>query len=101
VVAQSTSSAESQVADLSPKPLDLFPSVIGAFQEHGYDAGYARGVNDTHIALLEAINEFSRLHRGSPGQTQELLYAFSEFLERTLLRSFPRSGSGFIDGAGI
>jgi hypothetical protein len=93
--------SDTETTDFPTEIPNVLPSLVGAFRDHGYEAGYARGVGDTHIALLEAVDEFSRQQSGSPARTRQLLYAFSEFLERKLDRKPARSETGFIDGAGI
>jgi hypothetical protein len=82
-------------------PPDLFSSVIDAYQEHSYEAGYARGINDAQLALLEAADEFSRQRSEAPNRTRQLLHAFSKFLEQKLDSHSRHTMQEFIDGSGI
>jgi hypothetical protein len=80
---------------------DVLPSLLGVLKEHGYEAGYARGVSDMHLVLLEAVEEFAALQSGSAPATRKLLHAFSQFLERKLEGRLPMRKAGFVDGDGI
>jgi hypothetical protein len=77
------------------------PSLVSAYHERGYEAGYARGINDALAAVLESTEDFARLQPGSAAETRRLLYAFSEFLEEQVRQSPSHSDHGFVDGLGI
>jgi hypothetical protein len=80
---------------------ELFSGLVTAYQERGYEAGYARGANDALASVLEAIEEFARPRPESAGETRRLLYAFSEFLENKVCQTPPRPANDFVDGLGI
>jgi len=80
---------------------ELFSGLVTAYQERGYEAGYARGANDALASVLEAAEEFARLRPESAAQTRRLLFAFSEFLENRVRRTPPTTAPDFIDGLGI
>jgi hypothetical protein len=84
-----------------PDHQNVLSPLVSAYHERGYEAGYARGVNDSLAAVLEAAEEFVRLQPGSAEETRRLLYAFSEFLEGQIGRTPPHSENGFVDGLGI
>jgi hypothetical protein len=80
---------------------EILPSLVSAYQERGFEAGYSRGVNDALAAVLEAAEEFARLRPESAAETRKVLYAFSEFLERHVRQAPPYVESEFVDGLGI
>jgi hypothetical protein len=78
----------------------VWPALVNVYQEQGYEAGYARGVNDVMAAFLEATEEFVCLRTDSV-EARRLLHAFSEFLENHVQRTPPDRDQGFTDGLGI
>jgi hypothetical protein len=84
-----------------PNHQDVLSPLVSAYHERGYEAGYARGINDSLAAVLEAAEEFARLQPKSHLETLRLLHAFSEFLENQISRTPPHSENGFVDGLGI
>jgi hypothetical protein len=80
---------------------DFFSGLVTAYQQRGYEAGYARGANDALASVLEATEEFARLQPESAAQTRRLLYAFSEFLENRVRQTPSQPANDFIDGLGI
>jgi hypothetical protein len=90
-------------SDLTEMPAqqNVLSPLISAYHERGYEAGYARGVNDSLATILEAAEEFARLQPSSAVETRRLLYAFSKFLEDQIGRTPPHSENGFVDGLGI
>ena len=80
---------------------EILPSLVSAYQEHGFEAGYSRGVNDALAAVLEVAEEFARLRPESAAETRRVLYAFSEFLESRVRQTPPDEDFGFVDGLGI
>ena len=78
----------------------VWPALVNVYQEQGYEAGYARGVNDVMAAFLETTEEFVRLRTDSV-EARRLLHAFSEFLENHVQRTPPDRDQGFSDGLGI
>jgi hypothetical protein len=76
----------------------VWPALVDVYQKHGFEAGYARGVNDALATVLEATEDFVRQRPQSAVETRRLLHAFSKFLDR-------RIGTGqedqFVDGLGI
>src|ERR1700722_8587220 len=80
---------------------EILPSLVSAYQERGFEAGYSRGVNDALAAVLEAAEEFARLRPESAAETRRVLYAFSEFLESRVRQTPPDEDFGFVDGLGI
>jgi hypothetical protein len=79
----------------------VLPPLVSVYHERGYEAGYARGINDALAAALEATEEFVRLQPGPAAETRSLLCAFSKFLEEQIRRSPPHGEHGFVDGSGI
>jgi hypothetical protein len=80
--------------------IDLLPALRNIYQEQGYASGYHRGQSDTLAALLEAVQPFSRLNSATAAQTRQLLYEFSEFVEKSLQHS--TVDHGYVeDGMGI
>jgi len=79
---------------------NVWPVLVNVYQEQGYEAGYARGVNDVMAAVLEATEDFVSL-RPDSAETRRLLHAFSEFLENHVRRKPPDRQQGFTDGLGI
>jgi hypothetical protein len=77
------------------------PSLVSAYHERGYEAGYVRGINDALASVLEATEDFARLQPGSAAETRQLLYTFSKFLEEQVRQSPLHSDDGFVDGLGI
>jgi hypothetical protein len=92
--------SNSQTATL-PVRENVLPNLVSAYHERGYEAGYARGVNDTLAAVLEATEDFVRLRPDSAAETRRLLYAFSEFLEEQVRRTPHHAEHEFVDGLGI
>jgi hypothetical protein len=80
---------------------NVFSNLVSAYQEQGYEAGYARGINDALASVLEASEEFARLRPGSVAQTRELLHAFSKYLEEHIRQSRDYRRHEFVDGLGI
>ena len=85
----------------APVQQQVLPSLVTAYQERGYDAGYARGVNDALAAVLEATEDFARLRPESVAETRRLLFAFSEFLEKQFRPTPSHLEHDFVDGLGI
>jgi hypothetical protein len=80
----------------------VWPAIVNVYQEHGFKAGYSRGVNDTLAAALESTEDFLRSRAGSDPHARRLLYAFSEFLEKRVRTNSPADDQpSFIDGLGI
>jgi hypothetical protein len=79
----------------------VWPALANMYQEQGYEAGYARGANDTLAATLEATEDFLRLRARSDPSARRLLYAFSEFLESRVKTESHEDHRLFIDGLGI
>jgi len=90
-------------ADLSrpPDQQQVFPPLMSAYHERGYEMGYARGRSDVLAAILEATETFVRLDPDSAANTRRLLYAFSDFLEQQMSRRSPEVPHEFVDGLGI
>lgn len=84
-----------------PDQQQVLPPLMSAYQERGYAAGYGRGRNDALIAILALTEEFARLDPSMAADTRRTLYAFSDFLERRIVRTAPQSHGSFIDGLGI
>jgi hypothetical protein len=81
---------------------DIWPALVNVYQEQGYEAGYARGVNDVLAAVLEATEDFIRIRGESDPEARRLLYAFSEFLENRVRTDAPNENYRiFVDGLGI
>jgi hypothetical protein len=80
---------------------NILPSLVAAYEERGYESGYARGVNEALAAVLEATEDFARLRPESPDVTRRLLYAFSKYLEGRVRRTPPQVAHEFVDGLGI
>jgi hypothetical protein len=93
-------SSNSQTATLSVHE-NVLPNLVSAYQERGYEAGYARGVSDTLAAVLEATEDFVRLRPNSAAETRRLLHAFSEVLEQHVRQTPPPAHHEFVDGLGI
>ena len=85
----------------NPGDQAVLPSLVSAYHQRGYEAGYARGINDALAAVLEATEDFARLEPESAADTRRRLHVFSIFLEERLLRSPARADFGFVDGSGI
>jgi hypothetical protein len=79
----------------------VFSPLVSAYHERGYQAGYARGMNDALTAALESTEDFIRLQPNSAADPRQLLYAFSEFLEQRVGGKSPDLERGFVDGLGI
>jgi hypothetical protein len=92
---------EEKISPEDSQQSGVWPALMNAFQEQGYEAGYARGTSDVLANLLEATEDFAKTHPGSPADTRRLLYAFSEFLERRLPKNPPNQAHEFVDGLGI
>jgi hypothetical protein len=80
---------------------EILPSLVGAYRERGFDAGYSRGVNDTLAAVLVATDTFSRQNPATAAETRRLLFAFSKFLEGHAPRTSSQADHTFGDGSGI
>jgi len=93
-------SSNRESAVITPPP-DIFSPLVNAYEERGYEAGYARGVSDALAFVLEATAEFSRLRRESAAETRKLLYEFSTFIEKQLQGASGRAEAGFSGGLGI
>jgi hypothetical protein len=91
---------DSDVTEM-PDHQNVLSPLVSAYHERGYEAGYARGVNDFLATMLEAAEEFARLQPSSTVETRRLLYAFLEFLEKQIGRTPTHSENGFVDGLGI
>ena len=97
---QANAKAASVTAE-EPALRSVLPSLVSAYCERGYDAGYARGVNDMLAQVLLAADRFARLRPESATDTRRLLYAFSEFLEDQVPRT-PAYPDHFVaEGLGI
>ncbi|MGA3067871.1 MAG: hypothetical protein ABSF29_13595 [Tepidisphaeraceae bacterium] len=96
-----TTTAEPVEARELPDGVNVFSTVVSAFQEQGFEAGYARGINDALAAVLEASDEFARMQPLSVAETRKLLYAFSRFLEERIRQSRHHRRHEFVDGLGI
>jgi hypothetical protein len=86
---------------VAPARQNVLPNLVNAYHERGYEAGYARGVNDALAAVLEATEDFARLRPEPAVETRRLLYAFSEFLEEQIHRTPHHAEHEFVDGLGI
>jgi hypothetical protein len=84
-----------------PARANVLPNLVSAYHEQGYEAGYARGINDALAAVLEATEGFVRLRPDSAAETRRLLHAFSEFLEEQVCLTPPHAEREFVDGLGI
>jgi hypothetical protein len=90
--------------DASPVAPDfsgVFPTLIDAYRNRSYDAGYARGLGDARIALLESVQEFRRLQEGSTAEVRRLVEAFSDLVEQKIRSNAPALDCSCIDGLGI
>src|SRR3954454_19826128 len=76
----------------------LFDHLLGAYEQHGYAAGYRRAVSDVLTALLAAGEDYIRRERPAPAaDLRRALLAFGDYLERRL---GPAAGQGaaFVEG---
>ena len=89
-----------ELSSATGEPDGVWPALVNVYQEQGYEAGYARGVNDVMAAFLEATEDFVG-HRVDSVEARRLLHSFSEFLENHLRRTAPDRDQGFTDGLGI
>jgi hypothetical protein len=80
---------------------EVLPSLVGAYRERGFDAGYSRGVNDMLAAVLMATDAFSRQNPQTAAETRRLLFAFSKHLEGYIPRTSSQADHTFGDGSGI
>ena len=87
----------------SPAPAaGVLGSVLGVYEQHGYDAGYRRAVQDVLLSLLGVTEQFIR-ERGTGGSPPEdlrrVVWALGEDLERQLAAgASDRSTSGEVEG---
>jgi hypothetical protein len=77
-------------------------SVLGVYEQHGYDAGYRRAVQDVLLSLLGVTEQFIR-QQGTGGPSPEdlrrVVWALHEDLERRLAAGGEaRSTSGEVEG---
>ena len=77
----------------------LFPALVNAYREEGYEAGYSRAASDVLASMFEATEEFVALHPETAIETRRLLHSFVERLHAHLRRQ--RSDHTFADGLGI
>ena len=78
-------------------------SVLGVYEQHGYDAGYRRAVQDVLLSLLGVTEQFIRERRTGPGgatpdadDLRRIVWALQEDLERRFERE--NHASGFVEG---
>ena len=72
-------------------------SVLGVYEQHGYDAGYRRAVQDVLLSLLEVTEEHIRQRKLETAVAENLrraAWAVGEDLQR---EAGPRA-SGFVEG---
>lgn len=63
----------------------LFRPLLGAYEQHGYAAGYRRAVSDVLAALLAAGEDYIRHERpASAADLRQVVLAFSDHLEHRL-----------------
>jgi hypothetical protein len=87
---------ETPVADDPPSPA-AFSGFLSAFEGHGFDLGYQRGVADTLASMLFLIEPF--LRERQVDDPRKLLYAFQLYVEQ---HPHPKARSGYVsDGLGI
>jgi hypothetical protein len=96
-----TNSLAGNVILESPQRQEVWPVLVNAYYEEGFSAGYARGINETLAAVLEATEEFASLRPGSSDETRRLLHSFSKFLEKNVRRAPRDDWAEFSDGSGI
>lgn len=79
----------------------VWPALMSMYHEQGYAEGYGRAVRDVLAAVLEATEEFARLHGDDDGGIRHQLYKFSAFLEGRVQTDALRDFQSFTDGLGI
>ena len=74
-------------------------SVLGVYEQHGYEAGYRRAVQDALLSLLGVTEDFIRSH-GVPseqaGDLRQVVWAHHTHLQRRSERL--GSGAGYVEG---
>ena len=78
-------------------------SVLGVYEQHGYDAGYRRAVQDVLLSLLGVTEQFIRERRTNSGgatpdadDLRRIVWALQADLERRFERD--RHASVFVEG---
>jgi hypothetical protein len=77
----------------------VWPAIVNVYRDQGFDAGYARGINEVLAQFLEATEDFVDQRPESAAETRRLLHSFSEYLHHYVRRN--RADHSFIDGLGI
>jgi hypothetical protein len=88
------------VTDLDdPSSGSVFGSVLGVYEQHGYEAGHRRGAADVLLLLLSETEEFIRRRRLSDpvaGELRRVVWALQENVQRRV--DGPAPGDGFVEG---
>jgi hypothetical protein len=95
------------VTDITDSPAGapaagVLGSVLGVYEQHGYDAGYRRAVQDVLLSLLGVTEQFIR-QQGTggppPDDLRRVVWALHEDLERRLAEGADaRSAAGEVEG---
>ena len=72
-------------------------SVLGVYEQHGYDAGYRRAVQDVLLSLLEVTEEHIR-RRKLPAAVAEGLRRAAWAVGEELQRDAGPRASAFVEG---
>jgi hypothetical protein len=76
----------------------VFGGVFGAYQRHGYEAGYSHAVHDVVGSVALAAADFLREHRDAPQEVREVLRQFEALvqlrLEALITNHFVEGGLG-------
>lgn len=92
---------DENTAPAAPDFSDLLPSLIGAYRNHSYEAGYARGRSDVRVAILESLQEFCRQRRDLPTEARRSIEEFFDFVEQRIQKDSTASDQSYVDGLGI
>jgi hypothetical protein len=88
------------VTDLDdPANGSVFGSVLGVYEQHGYEAGHRRGVQDVLLLMLSETEELIRRRRLSgdlAGELRRVVWALQDDVQRRTDR--PASSDGFVEG---
>ena len=88
------------VTDLDdPSNGSVFGSVLGVYEQHGYEAGRRRGAADVLLLLLSETEESIRrrgLSDDVAGELRRVVWALQDDVQRRV--DGPAAGDGFVEG---
>lgn len=82
-----------------PSNGSVFGSVLGVYEQHGYEAGRRRGAADVLLLLLSEAEELIRRHRLSDdvaGELRRAVWALHDDVQRQV--DGPAAHDGFVEG---